>query len=65
MRKQRSAYVDDEAWDELVQWGYRQALKEVRPVSTSELVRRGIYRELEALRGKAYKLPALYPAAEG
>ncbi len=60
MRKQRSAYVDDEAWDELVQWGYRQALKEGRPVSTSELVRRAIHRELEALRGKAYTLPEGY-----
>ncbi len=62
MRMQRSVYVDDEVWDELVTWGYRQALREGRPVSTSELVRRGVYRELEALRGEAYELPAGYEA---
>ncbi len=60
MRKQRSAYVDDEAWEELVMWGYRQALKEGRPISTSELVRRAIHRELLELRGEAYEPPPGY-----
>ena len=60
MRMQRSIYVDDEAWDKLVRWGYRQALKEGRPVSTSELVRRGICRELAALNAEKYELPPGY-----
>ena len=58
MRAPRSVYIHDDVWDELVRQGFQRSVDEGRRVNASELVRRGIHRELEALRGEAYELPA-------
>ena len=68
MKIQRSVWIEEDVWQELIQQGFERTAAERRSVTVSELVRRAVHRELEALAGGAdglesYALPDGYEGA--